>query len=59
MKIVYARRALRDIDRILAYIRGRSPQGAHNVSIAIEHTIHLSASTATQSSTGCFQAIQA
>ena len=43
MRIVYARRALRDIDRILAYIHERSPRGAHNVSLAIEHTIHLCA----------------
>jgi plasmid stabilization system protein ParE len=43
MKIVYAPRALRDIDEILAYIRKRSPRGAHNVSLAIEHTIHTCA----------------
>jgi plasmid stabilization system protein ParE len=39
MKIVYASRALRDIDEILAYIRKRSPRGAHSVSVAIEHAI--------------------
>jgi plasmid stabilization system protein ParE len=43
MKVIYARRALRDIDRILAYIHKRSPRGAHNVSLAIEHTIRLCA----------------
>jgi len=43
MKIVYAPRALRDIDEILAYIRKRSPRGAHNVSLAIEHTINMCA----------------
>lgn len=41
MKLVYARRALRDIDELLAYIRSRSEQDAHNVSIAIEHAIGL------------------
>jgi toxin ParE1/3/4 len=39
MKLVYAPRALRDIDEILAYIQSRSTQGAHSVSVAIEHTI--------------------
>jgi toxin ParE1/3/4 len=39
MKLVYAPRALRDIDEILAYIQSRSRQGAHSVSVAIEHTI--------------------
>jgi len=43
MKIVYAPRALRDIDRILAYIYKRSPGGAHSVSLAIERTIHMCA----------------
>jgi len=43
MRIVYAPRALRDIDEILAYIRKRSPRGAHSVSLAIEYTIHLCA----------------
>jgi plasmid stabilization system protein ParE len=39
MKIVYAPRALRDVDEILSYIHQRSPRGAHAVSLAIEHTI--------------------
>jgi plasmid stabilization system protein ParE len=43
MKIVYAPRALRDIDDILAHILKLSPRGAHNVSLAIEHTIRLCA----------------
>lgn len=43
MKIIYAPRALRDIDDILAYIQKRSPRGAHNVSLAIEYTIHVCA----------------
>ena len=43
MRIVYAPRALRDIDDILAYIRKRSPRGAHNVSLAIEYTIGMCA----------------
>ena len=43
MKVVYAPRALRDIDEILAYIWQRSPSGADNVSRAIEYTIHLCA----------------
>lgn len=43
MKIVYASRALRDIDRILAHIHERSPRGAHNVSLAIERTIQICA----------------
>jgi toxin ParE1/3/4 len=34
---------LRDIDDILAYIQKRSPSGARNVSLAIEHTIELCA----------------
>lgn len=32
-----------DIDEILAYIHTRSPRGAHSVSLAIEHTIHMCA----------------
>ena len=43
MKVVYAPRALRDIDRILSYIQKRSPRGAHSVSLAIEYTIHICA----------------
>jgi plasmid stabilization system protein ParE len=43
MKVIYAPRALRDIDDILAYISKRSPRGAHKVSLAIEHTIHMCA----------------
>jgi plasmid stabilization system protein ParE len=43
MKVVYAPRALRDIDEILAYIQKRSPRGAHSVSLAIEYTIHTCA----------------
>jgi plasmid stabilization system protein ParE len=43
MRIVYAQRALRDIDEILRYIHERSPRGAHNVSLAIEYTIHTCA----------------
>ncbi len=43
MKIVYAPRALRDIDEILAYIHKRSPRGARSVSRAIEHTIEMCA----------------
>jgi plasmid stabilization system protein ParE len=43
MKVLYAPRALRDIDEILAYINKRSPRGAHNVSVAIEHTAHMCA----------------
>lgn len=39
MKIVYALRALRDIDEILAYLFERSLRGAHSVSLAIEHAI--------------------
>lgn len=41
MKLVIARRALRDIDELLAYIQSRSGSGAHNVSIAIEHAVEL------------------
>jgi plasmid stabilization system protein ParE len=36
MNVLYAPRALREIDEILAYISIRSSRGAHNVSIAIE-----------------------
>jgi Plasmid stabilization system protein len=43
MRVLYAPRALRDIDEILAYISKRSPRGAHNVSLAIEYTIHTCA----------------
>jgi len=43
MKIVYASRALRDINDILAYINKRSPQGARSVSPAIEHRIRMCA----------------
>ena len=43
MKVAYAPRALRDIDEILAYIRKRSPRGAHNVSLTIEHAIGMCA----------------
>ena len=43
MNVVYAPRALRDIDDILAYIHQRSPIGARNVSLAIEYTIHTCA----------------
>jgi len=43
MKIIYAPRALRDIDEILGYVRKRNPRGAHNVSLAIEHTIRMCA----------------
>ncbi len=43
MRIIYAPRALRDIDEILAYIHKRSPSGARNVSLAIEYTIHMCA----------------
>lgn len=43
MKVVYAPRALRDIDEILTYIHNRSPRGAMNVSLAIEYTIHMCA----------------
>jgi toxin ParE1/3/4 len=43
MRIVYASRALRDIDEILAYIRERSPRGARSVSLAIEHAVQTCA----------------
>lgn len=39
MNLVYAPRALRDIDEILTYIQSRSISGAHSVSVAIERTI--------------------
>lgn len=45
MKLVYAPRALKDIDEILDYIHWRSPQGARNVSFAIEHTAEICAET--------------
>ena len=41
MKLVYAQRALRDIDEILSYIQERSPSGASSVSLAIEHTTEI------------------
>lgn len=44
MKVVYASRALRDIDDILTYIRERSPGGARSVSLAIEHAVQTCAS---------------
>jgi toxin ParE1/3/4 len=43
VKIVYAPRALRDIDAILAYIKKRSPSGAQTVALALERAIELSA----------------
>jgi plasmid stabilization system protein ParE len=43
MKVVYASRALRDIDDILAYIKAGSPLGARSVSLAIEHAIRTCA----------------
>ena len=43
MNIVYAPRALRDIDDILAYIQQRSPTAARTVSFAIERAVELSA----------------
>ena len=43
MKVVYAPQALRDIDEILSFIKVCSPRGAHNVSLAIEHTIRMCA----------------
>ena len=43
MKVDYAPRALRDIDEILSFIQARSQRGAHNVSLAIEHTIRMCA----------------
>ena len=41
--IVYAPRALRDVDDILSFIHARSPAGARNVSLAIEHAIQACA----------------
>lgn len=43
MRLVYAPRALRDIDEILAYIQSRSPVGADNVSRAIERAAEFAA----------------
>lgn len=43
MRVVYAPRALRDIDDILAYIHKRSARGARSVSLAIEYTVHMCA----------------
>jgi toxin ParE1/3/4 len=43
MNVVYAPRALRDIDEILAYIQQRSSRSAANVSLAIEQAVMLSA----------------
>ena len=43
MKVVYAPQALRDITEILMHVHERSPRGAHNVSVAIEYTIHMCA----------------
>ena len=43
MRIIYAPRALRDVDEILAYVQKRSPSGAHNLSIAIESAIEMCA----------------
>ena len=43
MKVVYALRALRDIDDILTYIHERSPGGARSVSLAIEHAVQTCA----------------
>jgi toxin ParE1/3/4 len=43
VRLVYAPRALRDIDEILAYIQSRSRQGAGNVSRAIERAMELCA----------------
>jgi plasmid stabilization system protein ParE len=48
MKVVYASRALRDIDDILAYIKTRNPQGARSVSLAIEHAIRSCALAAAE-----------
>src|SRR5262245_17535615 len=45
MKITYAPRALRDIAEILEYIHARSPSGARNVSLAIEHSVNSCALT--------------
>ena len=43
MNVVYAPRALRDIDEILAYIQQRNPRAAESVSLAIEQAVTLSA----------------
>jgi plasmid stabilization system protein ParE len=43
MKVVYALRALHDVDEILSFIYQHSPGGARNVSFAIEHTVNLCA----------------
>ncbi|HWE20546.1 MAG TPA: type II toxin-antitoxin system RelE/ParE family toxin [Hyphomicrobiaceae bacterium] len=43
MKVIYAPRSLRDIDKLLNYIQKRSPRGAHSVSLAIEYAIHMCA----------------
>ena len=43
MNVVYAPQALREIDEISSIIKGRSSRGAHNVSLAIEHTIRMCA----------------
>jgi plasmid stabilization system protein ParE len=39
MKVLYAPRALRDVDDILSYVQERNPQAAGRLSLAIEHTI--------------------
>ena len=41
MKVRYTPRARDDLASILAYIEQRSPQGAHNVALAIRKTIDL------------------
>ncbi len=43
MTVVWSPRALRDLDAILNYIQQRSPQGAHNVSLAIERSVGICA----------------
>ena len=43
MRLVYAPRALRDIDEILSHIQQTSVQGARSASIAIEHTAEVCA----------------
>lgn len=43
MSVVYAPRALLDIEPILAYIHEHNPQAAHTVSLAIERSVALSA----------------
>ena len=52
MKIAYAPRALRDIEELLAYTHQRSPSGAHNVSLAIEHAILVCARPQGRSTNG-------